>query len=85
MDIFEAQISEMELQTAINNLKNKKSPGEDKIHPEFLKHAGTEAIKTILLRFQKIFETRHVPSMWRKAIAIPILKGKNDSKYTTNY
>ena len=53
MDRFEAQISEMELQTAVNNLKNKNSPGEDKIHPEILKHPGTEARKTILLWFQK--------------------------------
>jgi len=63
MDIFEAQIIKMELKTAINNLKNKKSPGEDKIHLEFLKHAGTEARKTILLWFQKIWKTGHVPSM----------------------
>ena len=50
-----------------------------------MKHAGTEARKTILLWFQNIWETGHVPSMWRKAIVIPILKAKKDCKYTTNY
>jgi hypothetical protein len=47
-DIFDSPISDCELQAAIKQLKNRKSPGEDQIHAEFLKHAGEEARTSIL-------------------------------------
>ena len=77
-DILDAPISDCELQTAIKQLKNKKSPGEDQIHAEFLKHAGKEARNSIRMWFQKIWEMAVVPSLWKKAIVVPILKADKD-------
>jgi hypothetical protein len=62
-DIFDAPISDCKIQTAIKQLKNRKSPGEDQINTEFLKHAGKEARNSIRMWFQKIWETGVVPSL----------------------
>jgi len=53
-DIFDSPVSDCELQEAIKQLKNRKSPGEDQIHAEFLKHAEKEARISIRMWFQKI-------------------------------
>jgi len=58
-DTFDSPISECELQAAIKQLKNRKSPGEDQIHAEFLKHAGKEARTSILRWFQKNLGNRY--------------------------
>jgi hypothetical protein len=39
-DTFDSPISDCELQEILNQLKKRKSPGEDHIHAEFLKPAG---------------------------------------------
>jgi len=65
-------------------LKNRKSPREDQIHTEFLKHAGKEARISICMWFQKIWETGIVPSLWKKAL-VPILKTSKDPKNTASY
>jgi hypothetical protein len=62
-DTFDSPISDCELQEAIMQLKNRKSPGEDQIHAEFLKHAGKEARISIRTWFQKIWETGIVSSL----------------------
>jgi len=54
-------------------MKNRKSPGEDQIHAEFLKHAGKEGRNSIRMWFQKIWETGVVLSLWKKS---------NNSAYT---
>jgi hypothetical protein len=54
-DIFDSPISDFELQEAIKQLKNRKSPGEDQIHAEFLTNTGKEARTSILSWFQKIW------------------------------
>jgi hypothetical protein len=64
-NIFDSTISDCELQEAIKQLKNRKSPGEEQIHTEFLKHAGKEARISIRMWFQRIWETGIVPSLWR--------------------
>ena len=46
-DVFDVPISDCELQTAIKQLKNRTSPGEDQIHAEFFKHVGKEARNSI--------------------------------------
>ena len=37
------------------------------------------------MRFQKILETGIVPSLWKKAIVVPILKTGKDPKSTASY
>ncbi|VDO16890.1 unnamed protein product [Rodentolepis nana] len=66
-----------ELNAAIKQLKCKKSPGEDGIHPEFLIRMGPKAKETMLTLFNKICETSLVPKQWKVAIVIPVLKRAN--------
>jgi hypothetical protein len=78
-------ISDCELQEAIKQLKKRKYPGEDQIHAEFLKYAGKEARISIRMWCQKIWETGIVPSLWKKATVVPILKTGKDPKSTSSY
>ncbi|VDO02664.1 unnamed protein product, partial [Rodentolepis nana] len=50
------------LNAAIKQLKCKKSPGEDGIHPEFLIRMGPKAKETMLTLYNKIWETSLVPN-----------------------
>jgi hypothetical protein len=77
---LDSSISDCELQEAIQQLKNRKSPGEDQIHAEFLKHAGKNARTSIRMWFQKIWETGIVSSLWKKAILVPVLETGKDPK-----
>ena len=63
-DIFEAPISDCELQTTIKQLKNRKSSGEDQIQAEFLQHAEKEARNSIRMWFQKIWKTVVGKKQW---------------------
>jgi len=83
--VFDSPISDCELQAAIKQLKNRKSPGEDQTRAEFLKHAGKEARTSILRWFQKICETGIVPALWKKAIAEPVPKTGKDPTSTAIY
>jgi len=77
-------ISDCELQEAIKKLKNRKSPGEDQIHAEFLKHAGKEVRISIHMWFQKIWETGTALTLKKKA-TVPVLKTGEDPKSTASY
>ena len=46
-DILNSPISDCKLHKEIKQLRIRKSPGEDQIHAEFLKHAGKEARTSI--------------------------------------
>jgi hypothetical protein len=65
-DKFDSPISDCELQAAIKQLKNRKSPGENQIHAEFLKHAGKEARTSILRWFQKFGKQVLCPHFGKK-------------------
>jgi len=84
-DISDSPIGDCELKEAIQQLKNRKSPGEDQIHAEFLKQAGKEARTSIRMWFQQIWETGIVPSLWKKNNVVPVLKTGKDPKSTASY
>ena len=48
-----------EIKQAIRTLKNKKNPGPDNIHAEFLKNFGQEALEILLIIFNKIRTNRN--------------------------
>ena len=62
-----------ELRQAIYSLKNGKTPGPDNIMAEFLKHLGKQALALTLHIFNQIWNS-NIPSEWKKATVIPILK-----------
>nr|KAG5704148.1 hypothetical protein BaRGS_009678 [Batillaria attramentaria] len=70
-----------ELNDAVRTLKEKKSPGPDKVTNEMLEHLGTKAKAKLLAVFNNSWKTGHVPQSWREADMVPIhKKGKDRAK-----
>ncbi|GFS17627.1 RNA-directed DNA polymerase from mobile element jockey [Elysia marginata] len=70
-----------ELEGALKVMQNGRSPGPDNITNEMLAHLGFQAKRKILSLFNTSWKTGLVPSNWKKAILIPILKvGKPKNK-----
>ncbi|GIY06574.1 putative RNA-directed DNA polymerase from transposon BS [Caerostris darwini] len=74
-----------ELRLAIEGQRVKKSPGEDNIHVEFLKHMSDTVKNTLLCIFNRIWKTGLVPAQWKRAVVIPILKKNKDPKQLSSY
>ena len=75
-----------ELDIAISKLKNTKSPGQDKIHPEFIKNLGAKTKLILLNIFDKVWTGQsNVATVWRKAILVPIKKPKNSENEVSSY
>ena len=71
-----------ELEKAICQLKLRKSPGLDHIHPEFIKHLDNTS-KLRLLTLYNMGWKMQIPAVWEKATISPILK-KRKLANTTN-
>ena len=70
-----------EFEEALNTLKEKKSPGPDKVTNEMLLHLGKRAKTKLLATFNNSWTTGHVPQAWREADMVPIhKKGKDQNK-----
>nr|XP_014273202.1 uncharacterized protein LOC106678891 [Halyomorpha halys] len=63
-----------ELTLALEDTKSGKAPGIDGIHPEFLKHIGSNAKRVILKFINLTWERGCIPDLWRKSQVIPIIK-----------
>ena len=74
-----------EFEEAIKTLKDKKSPGPDKITNEMLEHLGTKAKSKLLGIFINSWNTGHVPQSWREADMVPIHKKGKDRANTDSY
>ena len=70
-----------EFEEALKTLKEKKSPGPDKVTNEMLEHLGSKAKTKLLAIFNNSWKTGHVPQSWRDADMVPIhKKGKDRTK-----
>ena len=70
-----------ELEGALKGMQNGRSPGPNNITNDMLAHLGTQAKKKLLRLFNTSWKTGLIPSIWKKAIHIPILKaGKPRNK-----
>ncbi len=77
-------ISRVEIDKVVNNLKNRKATGIDKIPNEVLKN---DSVKNCLHKFfQYYFDTGLLPSCWLKSVIKPIPKSKtSDPRVPLNY
>lgn len=80
----EEGITEEELTTALNKMKNGKSPGHDRITGEMLKQMGKQGTKAFLKMFNKIWNEEIIPKDWEVGQIVPIFK-KGDRKTCSNY
>ena len=81
--IFEDPLTLGELDSALNKLKMRKSPGPDKIHNEMLCNLGEKGKALVLKLFNLTWTKGTLPRAWKLATITPILKpGKkaNDPK-----
>jgi len=56
--------SKEEIEQQIKRLKNHKSPGEDDLQGEILKHADSSMIESIYLLIKEVWETEILPKDW---------------------
>ena len=74
-----------ELDAELNTLKEKKSPGPDRITNEMLTHLGPKAKKKLLELYNNSWTTGHIPQLWKDADMIPIHKKGKDKKKAESY
>ena len=77
-------ITELEIRTAVQKLKNNKSPYSDKIRNEMIKASLNEMMPVYHKLFNNILNGGSMPLMWCSGLITPIFKsgGRNDP---TNY
>jgi len=74
-------LTDEEISTVINGLKNNKSPGEDRLGADLFKYGGEELINEIGKLIRKIWKTEEIPTEWQLAIIYPICKKRVVSSY----
>ena len=84
VDTLDAEITEKELLLCLHKLKNKKSPGPDKITYEFYKSLSKTGLEYMLFIFNKILKEEKIPNNWSN-ILIKMLYKKGDRKKPENY
>ena len=71
-----------EFEEALKTLKDKKSPGPDKIINEMLEYLGTKTKSKLLGIFNNNWKTGHVHQSWREADMVSIHKKGKDRANT---
>ena len=74
-----------ELQDAIDTSKYNKSPGEDRIPYDLIKHLHKSVRKVLLSFYNKVWTTGILPKEWNHAIIVPILKPNKDPTAPESY
>ena len=73
-----------ETNAAVDEMKNKKSPGEDGVPIEAINVGGDTLLKTITALFNKCLELEKIPKAWENAV-ITLLHKKGDITKLENY
>ena len=73
-DTLNSEIGEKEVQSTINNLKQKKSPGYDRITNEMLQCTSPQGIKLITKLFNTILKLGIFPKDWNYGLIRLIYK-----------
>ena len=78
------KITTHEISKCINKLKNKKSPGLDRLIPEMLKYSQHVMLPILAKAFNFILMGGKYPSKWLSGYIVPIYK-KHDALNPSNY
>src|ERR1043165_2452631 len=85
VEILNERFNLNELKQAIRSAKNNKSPGDDKLPYELLKHLHTNALKILLIFYNEIWEEGKLPADWHHAIILPLLKPNKEASKPESY
>lgn len=78
-------ISPSEIKYLINKLKNKKSPGIDKIPNIVIKKLPPKVISSLTSIYNSCLRINYFPKSWKTAVIIPIAKPNKDHTKVENY
>ena len=76
--------SYLDIELIVNQLRNNKSPGNDRIIAEFIKNGGIQLKKRLHKLICTIWEKEEIPEEWHQGIICPIYK-KGDRAVCSNY
>ena len=79
------ELSRGEVEKAINRLKGGKAAGIDGITAEMLKYGGDVVAEWMFWLCDLAWKQREVPDEWRKAVIVPLHKGKGSKNECNNY
>ena len=80
------QISILEVEAAVKNLRNGKSPGDDSITNNMIKAGGADMTQLLHVLYSSLWRWTSTPTQWRAALIKPICKGKKkDIQDPSNY
>ncbi len=75
----------LEVEEAIARLKCGKLTGMDGITAEMLKYGGDAVVEWMLLICERAWKNGEVPDDWKKAIIVPLHKGKGSRSEFSSY
>ena len=84
-EFLNAQFTEGEVSTVIDNLKNNKSAGLDKLINEFFKYSKSYLCPVITKLFNVVLNSEIFPESWAKGLIVPVYKNKGDRSDPNNY
>ena len=79
------EISTMEILLSIRHKSKGTAPGPDHITYEMIKKCHPNLKSEITKLFNKLLQTGHFPSQWKKAVVVPILKPNKPRKEPSSY
>ena len=85
IQFFEEDLSMAELNSALRNLKSRKTPGPDNLHNEMLKNLGPEGKEVILDFINLTWKQGQLPSSWKIATIVPVLKKDKCPEQPSSY
>ena len=75
----------VETQAAVNRLKWGKASGICGIHAELLKAGGNAVLMLLHAVLCSAWNTGIIPTDWKRGLAVPLWKGKDDHQDCNNY
>ncbi len=82
---IQREIGRAEIEKVIAKLKCAKAAGMDGITAEMLKYGGDAVVEWMLLICEQAWKKREVPDDWKKAIIVPLYKGKGSRSECSSY
>jgi hypothetical protein len=78
------KLQRVEVEAAIQKMKDGKSPGVDNVTADEMKAAGSMGVNMMFKLCERVWEREEIPEDWSKAVIVPIYK-KKDKTVCDNY